>query len=80
MGARISLLKSEFCDVLHGGLTAKRLAIFLQCIRSLMAHSVIRGMSAIWSLSDQSGHWLAMVLNASVANDPIATEFCDAVN
>jgi len=39
----------------------------------LLAHSVIRGMSAIWSLLDQSGHCSALALNGSVVIDPKRT-------
>ena len=39
-----------------------------------MALSVVRGMSGIWSLSDNNGHWPAMALNGSVANDPKRTK------
>jgi len=34
---------------------------------------VARGMSAILSLSDHSGHWLELMLNGSVAIDPNRT-------
>ena len=41
--------------------------------RSRLALRVIRGMSAIWSLTEQSGHSPALTLNLSVANDPKRT-------
>ena len=37
---------------------------------SKMALRVARGMSAILSLSDQSGHWPEVMLNESVEIDP----------
>jgi hypothetical protein len=47
--------------------------LFAAVRRSLLAQSVVRGMSAIWSLSAHSGHCSALALNASVAIDPTAT-------
>jgi hypothetical protein len=39
----------------------------------LLALRVIRGASAIWSLTDHSGRWLALALNGQVAIDPKQT-------
>ena len=53
-----------------GCLSWRPLSFQIKRAMSLLALSVVRGISPIWSLSERSGHWLALALNASVANDP----------
>jgi hypothetical protein len=40
MWDRIARLELDFCDLLHGGPTEKRLAVFPRCKMSFMAQAV----------------------------------------
>src|SRR5450759_4359131 len=60
----------EVCDRLQGDPKAKRLAVFLQCEMTRMAHHVIRCAAIIRSLSEHSGQVQASALTNSVDNDP----------
>ena len=50
MWARLSRLKSKFCDLLHDGPTAKRLAVFAQCEVTLWPSSTL-------AVAQKFGRW-----------------------
>jgi hypothetical protein len=80
MSETISCLALEVCDVFHDtpndrGMFPKAkvcASLLLRCMSLVMALSVVRSISPIWSLSEHRGHRSALPRVGSVAFDPLS--------